>query len=68
MGNGAEGEGRLAAAGDAREHDQRAAGVEDVHVLEIVDAGAADMDEAVSVRRASYEEVFLAARLRNVIE
>ncbi len=44
---GAEGERGLAAAADAGEHDQRAAGDADVHVLEIVDPGASDVDEAV---------------------
>ena len=44
---GAEGERGLAAAGDAGEHHQRAAGDADVDVLEVVDPGAADADEAV---------------------
>ena len=45
--DGAEGERGLAAAADAGEHDQRAAGDADVDVLEVVDPGAADVDEAV---------------------
>ena len=44
---GAEGERRLARAGDAGEDDEGVARDLDVDVLEVVDSGAADVDEAV---------------------